>query len=44
MAIMPVLIIPFAILIYRERVSLRAVFGAVLAVAGVAMLFLWPGD
>jgi drug/metabolite transporter (DMT)-like permease len=44
MAIMPVLIIPFAILIYHERVSLRAVFGAVLAVAGVAMLFLWPGD
>ena len=44
MAIMPVLIIPFVILIYRERVSPRAVFGAVLAVAGVALLFLWPGN
>ena len=42
MAIVPVLIIPFIVIIYRERVSARAVFGALLAVAGVALLFLWP--
>jgi drug/metabolite transporter (DMT)-like permease len=40
MGIVPVLIIPFAILVRKERVSLRAVAGAVLAVAGVAILFL----
>jgi drug/metabolite transporter (DMT)-like permease len=38
-AIVPILIIPFVILLHRERVSSRAVFGAVLAVAGVALLF-----
>jgi drug/metabolite transporter (DMT)-like permease len=42
MAIVPVLIIPFVVIIYRERVSARAMLGAVLAVAGVAVLFLWP--
>lgn len=36
----PVLILPFVILLYKERVSLRAAGGAVLSVAGVAMLFL----
>jgi drug/metabolite transporter (DMT)-like permease len=40
MAILPVLILPPAILLNRERVSPRAVAGAVLAVAGVAVLFL----
>ena len=40
MAIVPVLIIPFVILVYREKVSLRAVAGAALAVAGIALLFL----
>jgi drug/metabolite transporter (DMT)-like permease len=40
MAIVPILIIPFVILIYRERVSVRAVLGAMVAVAGVALLFL----
>jgi len=42
MSIVPVLIIPFVVLLHRERVSPRAVFGAVLAVAGVALLFLGP--
>ena len=42
MAIVPVLIIPPAILIRKERVSPRAVIGAVVAVGGVALLFL-PG-
>ncbi len=36
----PVLILPFVVLLYKERVSLRAMGGAVLSVAGVAMLFL----
>ena len=36
----PVLIIPAIILVYRERVTGRAVAGAVVAVIGVALLFL----
>ena len=40
MSIVPVLIIAPAVLVFKERVSLRAVLGAVLAVAGVALLFL----
>ena len=40
MATVPVLILPLVVLIYREKVSPRAVFGALVAVGGVAMLFL----
>ncbi len=40
MATVPVLVIPPSILIYHERVSGRAVLGAVAAIAGVALLFL----
>ena len=40
MSIVPVLIIPPAILIFKERVGLRAVLGSALAVTGVALLFL----
>ena len=36
----PVLILPFSILFYHEKVSLRAIGGAIVAVAGVAMLML----
>ena len=36
----PVLIIPFVVVLYKERITLRAVLGAVVAVAGVAMLVL----
>ncbi len=36
---LPVVILPLTILIYKERVSLRAVVGALIAVAGVAILF-----
>jgi drug/metabolite transporter (DMT)-like permease len=43
-ATMPVLILPFSILIYHEKVSLRAVGGAIVAVAGVAMLMLTGGE
>ena len=39
-ATMPVLVLPFSILVYHEKVSLRAVGGAIVAVAGVAMLML----
>lgn len=39
MAIVPVLIIPPAVLFFRERVTFREVVGAFLAVGGVALLF-----
>ncbi len=38
-AIVPVMMIPMVVVIYKERPSLRAVSGAVVAVLGVAMLF-----
>ena len=38
MAITPILIIPPAAILYREKVSFRAVFGALVSVAGVALL------
>lgn len=40
LATMPVLILPFSILLHHEKVSLRAVGGAIVAVTGVAMLML----
>ena len=40
MALVPVLIIPPSVLIKKEKVSLRAVVGACIAVSGVALLFL----
>jgi drug/metabolite transporter (DMT)-like permease len=40
MSIVPVLIIAPSALIFKERVTLRAVLGAVVAVGGVAVLFL----
>ncbi len=36
--IMPVLILPFVIVLYHEKVSLRAVAGAIVSVAGIALL------
>jgi len=36
----PVWILPFVVILYREKVSLRAVGGAVLSVVGVALLVL----
>ena len=39
-SLVPVLIIVPTILIFKERVSVRAILGAVIAVAGVALLFL----
>ncbi len=40
MSIVPVLVIPWVMIFYKEKVSLRAVIGAVIAVAGVFILFL----
>jgi drug/metabolite transporter (DMT)-like permease len=40
MAIVPVLIIPPAIIFMKEKVSIKEVIGAVIAVCGVAVLFL----
>ena len=39
-ALLPIVIIPFVMVIHKERVSLRAALGAVVAVAGVAILFI----
>jgi drug/metabolite transporter (DMT)-like permease len=39
-ATMPALILPISVLVYREKVSLRAVVGAIIAIVGVAMLVL----
>ena len=40
MAIVPVLIIPPAIFIFKEKVNLKEIIGAMIAVGGVALLFL----
>jgi drug/metabolite transporter (DMT)-like permease len=40
MALQPVIIIPLVVLLYRERVGIGGVLGALVAVAGVALLFL----
>ncbi|NLF07282.1 MAG: DMT family transporter [Pirellulaceae bacterium] len=39
-ATMPVLILPFSIYYYREKIGVRAVGGALMAVAGVALLMM----
>lgn len=38
----PIFLLPFAATIHKERISGRAILGAVLAVAGSALLFLQP--
>ena len=38
-ALVPVLVIPAVIVVYREKVSLRAILGAILALAGAALLY-----
>ena len=40
MALQPVLIIPLVVVLHRERVGLGGIAGALVAVAGVALLFL----
>lgn len=39
MAIVPVLIIPFSILLYKEKINLREIIGAIIAVTGTAIMF-----
>jgi len=39
MATVPIIILPMVVFVYKEKVSPRAVFGAILAVGGVALLF-----
>jgi len=39
MSLVPVLIIPPAVMINKEKVTLREIIGAVIAVAGVALFF-----
>jgi drug/metabolite transporter (DMT)-like permease len=39
-ALLPIVIIPFVMVIHKERVSARAAMGALVAVAGVAILFI----
>lgn len=40
MSIVPILIIPPSIILFKEKVSVREITGALIAVAGVAILFL----
>jgi drug/metabolite transporter (DMT)-like permease len=40
MSLMPVIVIPVVWLLYRERTSLRGILGALVAVIGVAIIFL----
>jgi drug/metabolite transporter (DMT)-like permease len=39
MALMPVTILPITAIVYKERVSWRAIVGAIIACLGVAVLF-----
>jgi drug/metabolite transporter (DMT)-like permease len=41
MALVPVLIIVPSVTLFKERVTPREIAGAVIAVAGVSVLFLW---
>jgi len=43
MAMVPVFVLPAVIFLHKERVSPRAIWGAVIAVAGVAILFWGKG-
>jgi drug/metabolite transporter (DMT)-like permease len=40
MAIVPVLVIPLAVILHHERPSIRAIIGSIIAVGGVVILFL----
>jgi drug/metabolite transporter (DMT)-like permease len=40
LSLTPMFILPYAVLVEREHISARAVVGAIVAVAGVAVLFL----
>ena len=38
----PIFLLPFAVLLHKERIGRRAIIGAVVAVAGCALLFIRP--
>lgn len=40
MALTPVILLPISYFVYREKIGWQAVFGTILAIAGVAVLFL----
>jgi len=40
MAFLPVIILPFSYFVFKEKIGWQAVVGTVLAIAGVAILFL----
>ena len=40
MSLNPIFLLPFAFIIFKERVSLRAVLGTLVSVAGIVILFL----
>ncbi|MBZ2174144.1 DMT family transporter [Schnuerera sp. xch1] len=39
-SIMPVIIIPFSIIIFKEKIKPKEIFGAIISVAGIAILFM----
>jgi len=40
MALTPVILLPISYFVYHERVGWQAIFGTILAIIGVAILFL----
>ncbi len=40
MSLMPVMVIPFVWVLYKQKTSLRGIFGALIALIGVAILFI----
>jgi drug/metabolite transporter (DMT)-like permease len=40
MALPPVIILPVSYFVFRERIGWQAIFGTILAIAGVGILFL----
>jgi len=43
MSLMPIMIIPIVWILYRQKTNWRGVLGAVVAIIGVAIIFLGPG-
>lgn len=42
MATVPILMLPLIHFVYKDKISLRAIFGSILSVAGIAILFYRP--
>jgi drug/metabolite transporter (DMT)-like permease len=41
-SLMPIFLLPLGRIIFKERITGRAVTGTILAIAGIAVLFLHP--